>query len=69
LIIGVDIRTHGPFKVENVASLSVEMLKFLLDEGLADKLEINKASRRGAYSKLVRSENYDLRLMIQGHLL
>lgn len=50
-IAGVDIKTPGPFKVEDVTSLPAEMFKFLLDEGLADKLEINKASRRGAYSK------------------
>lgn len=39
-IIGADMKTYGPFRVEDVASLPVENAKALIKQGLAEKLEI-----------------------------
>jgi len=38
-IIGVDMKSYGPFKVEDVASLPVENAKILVKQGLAEKVE------------------------------
>lgn len=40
-IIGADMKTYGPFKVEDVASLPVENAKILIKQGLAEKVEVN----------------------------
>jgi len=40
-IIGADIKTYGPFKAEDVASLPVENAKVLIKQGLAEKIEVN----------------------------
>jgi len=40
-IIGVDMKTYGPFKVEDVASLPVENAKILVKHGLAEKFDVN----------------------------
>jgi len=40
-IIGVDMKTYGPFKVEDVSSLPVENAKILIKQGLAEKIEVN----------------------------
>jgi len=40
-IIGADMKTYGPFKVEDVASLPVENAKVLIKQGLAEKVEAN----------------------------
>jgi DNA replication factor GINS len=40
-IIGADIKTYGPFKAEDVASLPVENAKVLIKQGLAEKVEGN----------------------------
>jgi len=40
-IIGTDIKTYGPFKVEDVASLPAENAKVLIKQGLAEKIEVN----------------------------
>ena len=40
-IIGADMKTYGPFKVEDVASLPVENAKILVKQGLAEKVEVN----------------------------
>jgi DNA replication factor GINS len=40
-IIGVDMKTYGPFKVEEVASVPVENAKILVKQGLAEKSEVN----------------------------
>ena len=39
-IIGADMKTYGPFKVEDVASLPVENAKILIKQGLAEKVEV-----------------------------
>ncbi len=39
-IIGADMETYGPFKVEDVASLPVENAKLLVKQGLAEKVEV-----------------------------
>jgi len=39
-IIGADMKTYGPFKVEDVASLPVENSKILVRQRLADRVEI-----------------------------
>ena len=39
-IIGADMETYGPFKVEDVASLPVENAKILVKQGLAEKVEV-----------------------------
>jgi len=40
-IVGADMKTYGPFKVEDVASLPVENAKILIKQGLAEKIEIS----------------------------
>ncbi|MDH5754018.1 MAG: hypothetical protein OEY95_02245 [Candidatus Bathyarchaeota archaeon] len=40
-IIGADMKTYGPFKVEDVASLPIENAKILVKQGLAEKVEAN----------------------------
>jgi DNA replication factor GINS len=40
-IIGVDMKTYGPFKAEDVASLPVGNAKILVKQGLAEKVEVN----------------------------
>ena len=40
-IIGADMKTYGPFKAEDVASLPVENGKILVKQGLAEKIEVN----------------------------
>ena len=39
-IIGADMETYGPFKVEDVASLPVENAKLLVKQGLAEKVGV-----------------------------
>ena len=39
-IIGADMKTYGPFKVEDVASLPVENAKILAKQGLAERVEV-----------------------------
>jgi len=40
-IIGSDMKTYGPFKAEDVASLPIENAKILVKQGLAEKIELN----------------------------
>lgn len=40
-IIGADMGTYGPFRVEDVASLPIENAKILVEQGLAEKIEVN----------------------------
>jgi len=40
-IIGADMKTYGPFKVEDVASLPIGNAKILVKQGLAEEVEIN----------------------------
>jgi DNA replication factor GINS len=40
-IIGVDMKTYGPFKIEDVASLPVENAKILIKQGLAVLVEVS----------------------------
>jgi len=40
-IIGADMGTYGPFKVEDVASLPVENAKILVKQGLAERVEVS----------------------------
>jgi len=40
-IIGSDMKTYGPFKVEDVADLPVENTRILIKQGLAEKVEVN----------------------------
>lgn len=39
-IIGADMKTYGPFKVEDVASVPAENAKILIKQGLAEKVEV-----------------------------
>ncbi|MCK5593222.1 DNA replication complex GINS family protein [Candidatus Bathyarchaeota archaeon] len=39
-IIGADMETYGPFKVEDVASLPVENAKILVKQGLTERVEV-----------------------------
>jgi len=39
-IIGADMKTYGPFKVEDVASLPIENAKILIKQGLAERAEV-----------------------------
>jgi DNA replication factor GINS len=38
-IIGADMKTYGPFKVEDLASLPIENAKILVKQGLAERVE------------------------------
>jgi DNA replication factor GINS len=38
-IIGADMRTYGPFQVEDLATLPLENTKILIKQGLAEKVE------------------------------
>jgi DNA replication factor GINS len=40
-IIGADIKSYGPFKVEDVASLPIENAKILVKHGLAEEVEVD----------------------------
>lgn len=40
-IIGADVRTYGPFKVEDVASLPTENAQILTKQGLTEKVELS----------------------------
>jgi DNA replication factor GINS len=40
-IIGSDMKTYGPFKAEDIASLPVENAKILVKQGLAEKIEVS----------------------------
>lgn len=40
-VVGADMKTYGPFKAEDVASLPVENAKILVNQNLAEKVEIN----------------------------
>jgi DNA replication factor GINS len=39
-IIGADMKTYGPFKIEDLASLPVENAKIMIKQGLAEKVEV-----------------------------
>jgi DNA replication factor GINS len=39
-IIGADMKTYGPFKIEDVASLPIENAKILSKQGLAEMVEV-----------------------------
>ena len=41
-IIGADMKTYGPFKTEDVASLPIENAKILVRQGLAEKIEVDR---------------------------
>jgi DNA replication factor GINS len=40
-IVGVDLKTYGPFKVEDVGSLPAENAKTLIKQGLTQKINID----------------------------
>ena len=40
-VIGVDMKTYGPFMVEDVASVPVENAKILVKQGLAENVELS----------------------------
>jgi hypothetical protein len=40
-VIGADMKTYGPFMVEDVASVPVENAKILVKQGLAKTLEVS----------------------------
>ena len=40
-IVGADMKTYGPFKTEDVASLPVENARILTKQNLAEKVEVN----------------------------
>ena len=39
-IIGADMETYGPFKIEDIASLPVENSRILVKQGLAEKIDV-----------------------------
>ncbi|MGQ9507192.1 MAG: DNA replication complex subunit Gins51 [Candidatus Bathycorpusculaceae bacterium] len=43
-VIGADMKTYGPFKVEDVASLPIENANILVKQGLAEKVELRACS-------------------------
>ena len=40
-VIGIDMKTYGPFKVEDVASLPFENAKILVKQGMAEKVDVD----------------------------
>lgn len=40
-IVGADMKTYGPFKVEDIASLPIENTKILIKQALAESIEAN----------------------------
>jgi DNA replication factor GINS len=44
-IVGVDMKTYGPFKVEDIASLPVENAKIMVKQGLAEKVEVTSVQQ------------------------
>jgi DNA replication initiation complex subunit (GINS family) len=40
-VVGVDMKTYGPFMVEDVASVPVENAKILVKQGLAETVEVS----------------------------
>ena len=40
-IVGVDLKTYGPFKSEDVASLPIENARVLIRQGLAVEVELS----------------------------
>jgi len=40
-VMGGDMKTYGPFKIEDVASVPVENAKILIKQGLAEKVEVH----------------------------
>lgn len=40
-IIGADMKTYGPFEVEDVAALPAENTRILIKQGLAEKVQVN----------------------------
>jgi DNA replication factor GINS len=40
-IVGADMKTYGPFKTEDIASLPVENARILIKQNMAEKVEIN----------------------------
>jgi DNA replication initiation complex subunit (GINS family) len=40
-IVGSDIKTYGPFKVEDVGSLPMENAKILIKQGMAERIEVS----------------------------
>jgi DNA replication factor GINS len=40
-IVGADLKTYGPFKTEDVASVPVENARILVKQNLAEKVEIS----------------------------
>lgn len=50
-IIGVDMKTYGPFKVEDIASLPFENAKILIKERLAEKLNLGSSSYFSSVNK------------------
>jgi DNA replication factor GINS len=38
-VIGADMKTYGPFKIEDVATMPAENARILMKQGLAEKLE------------------------------
>ena len=41
-VVGGDMKSYGPFKTEDVASLPVENAKLLIREGMAEKIEVDR---------------------------
>jgi DNA replication initiation complex subunit (GINS family) len=39
-IMGADMKSYGPFKVEDISTLPVENVKILVKQGLAEKVEV-----------------------------
>jgi DNA replication initiation complex subunit (GINS family) len=39
-IMGVDMKSYGPFKIEDISTLPVENVKILIKQGLAEKVEV-----------------------------
>ena len=44
-VIGVDMKTYGPFAVEDIASLPIENAKILVKQGLAVLVEVPRICR------------------------
>jgi hypothetical protein len=57
-IIGADMKTYCPFKVEDIAFLPVKNAKILIKQGLAEKLELINHSKKILFRKLGSSRKF-----------
>ena len=59
-MVGADMKTYCPFKVEDVASSPVENAKILIKQGLAERLKLIGYNKKCSPRKLGLSRKFSL---------